>query len=67
RPNRIYALGALRPILAGCLLRIQRCLDSLAPVLSVIHRTRCRIQPSRSCPRPPRKAKPHFYLAYKLA
>ena len=67
RPNRVYALGALKPILGACLLRIQHCLDSLAGVLDVIHQTRCRIQPSRSYPRPPRKAKPHFHLAYKLA
>jgi hypothetical protein len=66
-PNRLYALGALKPILSGCLLRIARCLASLPAVLAVIHRTRCRIQPSRSYPRPPRKAKPHFHLAYKLA
>ncbi|SHL25279.1 hypothetical protein SAMN05192548_10944, partial [Paraburkholderia terricola] len=67
RPNRVYALGALKPILGACLLRIQRCLDGLAGVLEMIHQTRCRIQPSRSYPRPPRKAKPHFHLAYKLA
>ena len=67
RPNRVYALGALKPILGACLLRIRCCLDSLAGVLEVIHQTRCRIQPSRSYPRPPRKAKPHFHLAYKLA
>ena len=67
RPNRVYALGALKPILSACLLRIERCLDSLAGVLEIIHQTRCRIQPSRSYPRPPRKAKPHFHLAYKLA
>ncbi|MFM0674593.1 IS4 family transposase [Paraburkholderia sediminicola] len=67
RPNRVYALGALKPILGACLLRIRRCLDNLIQVLAVIHQTRCRIQPSRSYPRPPRKAKPHFHLAYKLA
>ncbi|MFL9981692.1 IS4 family transposase [Paraburkholderia sediminicola] len=67
RPNRVYALGALKPILGACLLRIGRCLDGLAGVLGMIHQTRCRIQPSRSYPRPPRKAKPHFHLAYKLA
>ncbi|WP_260854132.1 transposase [Paraburkholderia sp. BCC1886] len=58
RPNRVYALGALKPILGGFLLRIRRCLESLAGVLDVIRRTRCRIQPSRSYPRPPRKANP---------
>jgi Transposase DDE domain len=66
-PNRVYALGALKPILGACLLRVRRCLHSLVGVLAVIHQTRCRIQPSRSYPRPPRKAKPHFHLAYKLA
>ena len=67
RANRVYALGALKPILGACLLRIRHCLESLAGVLEVIHQTRCRLQPSRSYPRPPRKAKPHFHLAYKLA
>ncbi|MFM0088870.1 transposase [Paraburkholderia sediminicola] len=67
RPNRVYALGALKPILGACLLRVRRCLHSLVGVLAVIYQTRCRIQPSRSYPRPPRKAKPHFHLAYKLA
>jgi Transposase DDE domain len=67
RPNRVYALGALKPILGACLLRVRRCLNTLATVLALIHHTRCRIQPSRSYPRPPRKAKPHFHLAYKLA
>jgi hypothetical protein len=67
RPNRVYAIGALKPIPGACLLRIRRCLDDLSRVLAVIRQTRCRIQPSRSYPRPPRKAKPHFHLAYKLA
>jgi hypothetical protein len=67
RPNRLYALGALRPILGGCLLRIEPCLDRLADVLEAIRRTRCRIQPSRAYSRPPRKAKPHHHLAYKVA
>ncbi|MDR3454579.1 MAG: IS4 family transposase, partial [Rhodoferax sp.] len=66
-PNRTYALGALKPILGACLLRMRRCLGRLAGVLDSIHQTRCRIQPSRAYPRPPRKAKPHFYLAYKPA
>ncbi|HEX3637529.1 MAG TPA: hypothetical protein VHV99_18970 [Paraburkholderia sp.] len=61
RPNRVYAPGALKPILGACLLRVRRCLPSLVGVLAVIHQTRCRIQPSRSYPRPPRKAKPHFH------
>ena len=67
RPNRVYAMGALKPILGACLLRVRHCLDDLARVIAVIHQTRCRLQPSRSYPRPPRKAKPHFHLAYKLA
>lgn len=67
RPNRVYAQGALKPILGACLLRIRRYLDCLAGALEVIRQTRCRRQPSRSYPRPPRKAKPHFHLAYKLA
>ncbi|MFM0610265.1 transposase [Paraburkholderia sediminicola] len=67
RPNRVYALGALKSILGACLLRIRRFLDRLAAGLAVIHQTWCRIQHSRSYPRPPRKAKPHFHLAYKLA
>jgi hypothetical protein len=66
-PNRLYAIGALKPILGGCLLRVGLCLGKLADVLELIHRTRCRVQPSRSYPRPPRKAKPHRHLAYKLA
>jgi len=67
RPNRLYALGAFKPILGGCLLRIECCMDRLADVIAVIHQTRCRIQPSRTYSRPPRKAKPHHHLAYKLA
>jgi hypothetical protein len=67
RPNRVYALGALKPILGACLLRVRRCLEDLPQLLAVIRANRCRIQPSRSYPRPPRKAKPHFHLAYKLA
>ncbi|MFM0212915.1 IS4/IS5 family transposase, partial [Paraburkholderia sediminicola] len=67
RPNRLYALGAFKPILRGCLLRIECCMDRLADVIAVIHQTRCRIQPSRTYSRPPRKAKPHHHLAYKLA
>lgn len=66
-PNRLYALGALKPILGACLLRIERCLNRLADLMPAIHGARCRIQPSRSYPRPPRKAKPHLHLAYKVA
>lgn len=67
RPNRAYALGTLKSILGPCLLRIRRCLKELATVLALIRQTRCRIQPSRSYPRPPRKAKPHCHLTYKFA
>ena len=65
RPNRTYAIGALRPMLTGCLLRVSACLDALTSALDVIARTRCRIQSGRSYPRPPR-TKPHVYSAYKL-
>jgi two-component system nitrate/nitrite sensor histidine kinase NarX len=57
----------IEAILGACLLRIRRCLENLPQLLAVIRANRCRIQPSRSYPRPPRKAKPHFHLAYKLA
>ncbi|MGQ7936768.1 transposase [Paraburkholderia sp. D1E] len=67
RPDRVYALGALKPILGACLLRIEHCLNLLPKVMPAIHQARCRIQPARSYPRPPRKAKPHHHLAYKLA
>jgi hypothetical protein len=62
-------LSSLNPIsiLGACLLRIERCLDRLADVMTVIHQSRCRIQLARSYPRPPRKAKPHLHLAYKVA
>ena len=64
RPNRTYALGALKPILAGCLLGLHGCLRDLSAALDTIVRTRCRIQPGRSYPRPPR-TKPHLYTAYR--
>ena len=64
-PNRLYALGALKPILGACLLRIERCLHRLADLMPAVHAARCRIQPSRCYPRPPRKTKPHLHLAYK--
>jgi len=67
RPNRVYALGALRPILAGCLLGMRRLLKQLDNLLELISLTRCRIQPGRTYKRPPRKAKPHPHLAYKPA
>lgn len=64
RPNRTYAQGALKPILAGCLLALEHARIPLQTVLDAIQRTRCRSQPGRSYPRPSR-AKPHHYLAYK--
>lgn len=66
RPNRTYAFGTLKPILAGCLLGLRHCLRHLRAALDVIVRSRCRIQPHRSYPRPPR-TKPHVYRAYRLA
>ena len=65
-PNRTYAFGALKPILAGCLLGLRHCLRELHAALDAIVRTRCRIHPGRSYPRPPR-TKPHVYGAYRLA
>jgi hypothetical protein len=66
RPNRIYALGALKPILGACLLRITRCLRALPHVMRAIAQARCRVQPARTYPRPTRKTKPHPGLAYKV-
>ncbi len=66
RPNRTYAIGTLKPILVGCLLRVKHCLCALADALAVIARTRCRIQPGRTYPRPHRH-KPHLYAAYRMA
>lgn len=66
RPNRTYAFGALKPILAGCLLAIEHACAALPNALAAIARNRCRIQPDRSYPRPPR-IKPHQHLAYKGA
>ena len=64
RPNRTYAFGTLKPILAGCLLGLRHCLRDLRAALDAIVRSRCRIQPNRSYPRPPRN-KPHLYAAYR--
>ncbi len=64
RPNRTYALGALRAILAACLLGAPRIRSVLAATLTAIDRARCRIQPDRHYPRHPRP-KPHKYSAYK--
>jgi len=64
--NRTYALGTLKPILAGCLLRLRHCLEALPQALQAIAITYCRIQPGRSFPRRQRVYKPHTYLTYKL-
>lgn len=65
RSNRTYAVGALRPILIGCLLRVKSCLRELHQALAVISQTRCRRQPDRHYPRPPRD-KPHAHMAYRV-
>lgn len=66
RPNRTYAFGALKPVLAGCLLGIGQAWAALPDTLAAIARSRCRIQPGRSYPRPPR-IKPHLHMSYKGA
>ena len=66
RPNRTYALGALKPIFAGCLLGLLRCLAALPDALRACAQTRCRIQIGRSYPRPPRR-KPRVFSTYKLS
>lgn len=66
RPNRTYALGALKPILAGCLLRLIHCINGLPNALLACAQTRCRIQPNRSYSRPPRR-KPRVFSTYKLS
>ena len=66
RPNRTCAIGTLKPILAGCLLQLTPCLRALPAALAAIAQARCRVQPNRLYPRPPRP-KPHLHLAYKLA
>jgi len=66
RTNRTYAIGTLKPILAGCLLRLSHCLRALPRALEAITHTRCRVQPNRAYPRPPGN-KPHLHLSYKLA
>lgn len=65
RPNRTYAIGALKPILIGCLLAITNCLRKLPAALAAIASARVRVQPGRHYPRPDRQ-KPHAHLAYKL-
>lgn len=65
RPNRTYAFGTLKPILAGCLLRLAKPLLALRDAILAITQTRCGVTPARSYPRPNR-TKPHTYAAYKL-
>ena len=64
--NRTFALGTLKPILAGCLLQLSHCLTALHQALAIIADTRCRIQRGRSYPRHMPVLKPHTYLTYKL-
>ncbi len=63
--NRTYAFGALKPILAGCLLGLESCLRHLHAALDTLSRTHCKIQTGRSYPRPAR-TKPHAHSAYKV-
>lgn len=65
RANRTSAIGILRPILAGCLLRVATCLRHLPTALATIAQSLVRIQPHRQYPRPSRP-KPHARLAYKV-
>lgn len=65
RPNRTYAFGTLKPILAGCLLRVRAWVTALRAALDAIVRTRCRIQPGRCYPRE-KRVKPHAHSNFKL-
>jgi hypothetical protein len=67
RPNRLYALGVLKPVLAPSLLQLARYIQKLGHAIRAAIKNRCRIQPGRTHERPPRKAKPHPGLAYKHA
>ena len=67
RPNRTYAIGALKPILAGCLLAVRRCLKLLAQALDAVVATRCRRQPGRTYSRGLMRAKPHASRGYRMA
>lgn len=64
RPNRTYAFGALKLVLAGCLFGIKKAWEALPDTLKAIAQNRCRIQPGRSYPRP-RRVKPHLHMSYK--
>lgn len=65
RPNRLYAIGTLKPILSGCLLAVRRWLATLGKALDIIAITRCRRQPDRSYPRP-KRFKPHRHRGYRV-
>lgn len=62
------ALGALKHVLSGCLcpLGMARAWAALPDTIAVIAGSRCRIQPGRSYPRPP-KIKPLLHVSYKIA
>jgi hypothetical protein len=66
RPNRSYAIGVLKPILAGCLLSACGSIASLGKALAVIIVTHYRRQANRSYPRP-RRVKPHAHRTYRMA
>ena len=63
---RMASSYGLKPILAGCLLGIAQAWAALPDTLAAMGRSRCRIQPGRSYPRPPR-SKPHLHMSYKGA
>jgi hypothetical protein len=63
RPNRTYAFGALKPVLAGCLLGIESGMGRHCPTpWPPWADSRCRIQPGRSYPRPPRSQAAFAYV-----
>lgn len=66
RPNRTYAVGALKPIVAGCLLGHAGCREALPQVLAAIFTTRHAAKVGRSCPRPTR-TKTHLSSCYRPA
>lgn len=65
RPNRTYALGALKPVIVGCLFAVRGARAALRRALEAVLNTRCRDRKTRkSYPRPPRK-KPHLCATYR--
>ena len=64
RPNRTYALGALKPLLAGCLLGQAHCLAALPSVLAAILDTHRATKAGRSYPRKAR-SKTHLSRCYR--